>query len=177
MSHLTAILGHDAIDALLWWCGGCCCEWALCGWRWCCCDVDDNDESCARLSVKSFWNIGRMATSSSSPSDNVFTRDMPTPPSVGGKPGAFVGDPPPVEPPDSRLRPWYTLGVLCMCGADGRLSPGPRFRVDDDDAPPPPPQDPLFSDTERCMELAVVSDDELSSSKEIKKQVFFFFFI
>lgn len=172
MSHLTAMLGHDAIDALLWWCDGCCCVWALCWWRWCC-DVDDKDESCARLSVKSFWNIGRMATSSSSPSDNVFTRDMPAPPSVGGKPGAFVGDPPPVEPPDSRLRPWYTLGVLCMCGAEGRLSPGPRFRVADDDAPPPPPpQDPLFSDTERCIELAVVSDDELSSSKEQRKEKF-----
>jgi len=169
MSHLTAMLGHDAIDALLLWCDGCCWEWALCWWRWCWCDVDDNDESCARLSVKSFWNIGRMATSSSSPSDKVFTRDMPAPPSVGGKPGAFVGDPPPVEPPDSRLRPWYTLGVLCMCGADGRLSPGPRFRDDDDDAPPLPPQDPLFSDTERCIELPVVSDEELSSSKEQTK--------
>jgi len=98
---------------------------------------------------------------------------MPAPPSVGGKPGAFVGDPPPVEPPDSRLRPWYTLGVLCMCGAEGRLSPGPRLRVDDGDAPPPPPpQDPLFSDTERCIELAVVSDDELSSSDKQKQKQF-----
>jgi len=107
-----------------------------------------------------------MATSSSSPSDSVFTRDMPAPPSVGGRPDAFVGDPPPAEPLDSRLRPpWYTSGVLCMCGADGRLSPGPRFRDDDDDDPAPvPPQDPLFSDTERCMELPVFSDDELSSS-------------
>lgn len=183
MSHLTAMLGHDAIDDLLWCCCDCCCDccccwlrWCWCWWWWwwwwcwwwCCwcwCD-DDDEELCARLSVNSFWNIGSMATSSSSPSDSVFTRDMQAPPSDGGEPVALGGEPAPVEPPDSRRRPWYTLGVLCMCGADGRLSPGPRFR---DGTPPPPPppialQDSLFSDAERCMELAVVTEDELSSS-------------